>query len=161
MKKVVLLLVTMVLAALLFASSPEVSASPPYPPGTIECEIDTAYDGNPGIVWSGTISGCILAGAWETRPSSPSEPLGQTLHFFETFTIWPTSGGEIHGVDQGVWNFSTLKFRVNGWVTYASPEWEHLVGYKFHQSGTTSDPTALPITVEDSPARFAPANRPQ
>ncbi len=45
-----------------------------------------------------------------------------------------------------VWNFATFKFRANGWVTKASPQWAGLVGAKFHEMGTTSDPAFWPVT---------------
>lgn len=63
--------------------------------------------------------------------------VGGTEHFFETFII-ETKHGTITGVDEGVWNFATFKFRANGWVTDATGDWAYLVGYKFHEMGTTS-----------------------
>ncbi len=86
--------------------------------------------------WVGTITGDIqgIVEFWET---SDNYVVGTTEHFFETFRI-TTDKGVISGVDGGVWNFPTFKFRANGWVTEASGDWAYLVGYKMHEIGTTS-----------------------
>ena len=158
MKKGTLILITALMVALLFASISAVSAQPDAP-GVIECVTDIAYDGDH---WSGTVTGCSLEGTiayWAVQ--SEYFEAGKTLHFSETFTIWPASGGEINGENRGVWNFSTLKFRANGWVTDASEDWAYLVGYKFREMGTTSNPAVLPITAPDTTMRLAPANPPR
>jgi hypothetical protein len=154
MKKGLLILITALMVVLLFVSISAVLAQP-NAHGAIECVTDIAYDGDH---WSGTVAECSLAGdlADGAVPGEYFES-GKTLHFSETFTIWPDSGGEIHGKDRGVWNFSTLKFRANGWVTDASEDWAHLVGYKFHEMGTTSNPDVIPITAADTLMRLAPA----
>jgi hypothetical protein len=69
---------------------------------------------------------------------------GKVAHFYEDFVIYPETGGYIKGYDDGLWTFPTWKFRAEGRVTEASSEWSHLVGYKFHEMGTTDDPTLLP-----------------
>ena len=94
--------------------------------------------------WEGPVTGCMLAGMVEFRENPATFP-GKTQHFSEDFKFAPTAGGWIKGVDDGVWNFSTFKFRANGWVTQTSPEWAGLVGAKFHEMGTTTDPNGWPI----------------
>ena len=89
--------------------------------------------------WVGNLTGCKIAGEvyyWET---DQNYVVGGTEHFFETFLI-TTATGTISGVEMGIWNFSTFKFRAEGWVTAADGEWAYLVGYKFHEMGTTTDP---------------------
>ena len=88
--------------------------------------------------WSGTVSG-DLKGSIEIFEYWDQMFLpGNTEHFFEYFTITMDSGGWISGVDQGVWNMGTQKFRANGWFTDASSEWTDLVGHKLHEIGSTS-----------------------
>lgn len=163
MKKKWLVLI-FVLALLATVSISVVSAKSNRP---IECVLDITYDEyEPGVeYWLGTLADCELEGAikFVAVPEEYAEP-GKALHFVEEFTIWPDSGGEIYGKNWGVWNFSTFKFRANGWVRDASEEWEHLIGSKYHEIGTTSPyfgrPEDLPITAPDGKSRFAPSNRP-
>lgn len=146
MKKRSFILMAVLMLALLFSSIAAVSAQAGAP---IECVVDLKYDPSVGPYWDGTISECSLQGSiriWETDENYFA---GKTEHFFETFTIWPESGGEINGEDAGVWNISTFNFRANGWITSASPEWEYLVGYKFHEMGRTSDPSVIPLTASN------------
>jgi hypothetical protein len=162
MKKRRLLRVTVLMVALLFVSSAAVAVQPSGS-GTIDCVLDITYDEwEPGVFyWFGTITGpeCSVAGDIQFV-EGPAFEAGKTLHFTEEFTIWPDSGGEIYGMDWGVWNFSTLKFRAQGWVTDATPEWEHLVGSHYHEMGWTSDPNFIPIYAPDGQMRIAPSNRP-
>lgn len=126
--------------------------------------IDMQYPGGPGGVcplvppvtvpfpsqcWYGTVEGDIdgTVAFWETDANFFP---GKTEHYFEVFTILPEGGGSINGVDAGVWSFQTFKFRAQGWVTDASPEWASMVGYKYFEMGTTSDPNlGLPVTSYD------------
>lgn len=109
-------------------------------------DMTITYDFSPGISdphWIGTLHGPVLDGAkvefWE-KPAN--FVVGKTEHFFETMLI--TIGDDtIGGDDSGVWNFSTYKFRANGWVTDATGPWAYLVGYKAHETGFT---TAFPPT---------------
>jgi hypothetical protein len=158
MKKRSLLLMTVLMVALLSTSITAVSAKPGAA-GPVECVVDIAVDPSVGDFWSGTVTGCSLAGKIEFVEKPTNYVVGKTEHFFESFTIWPTGGGEIHGDDAGVWNFSTYKFRANGWVTDASEKWAYLVGYKFHEVGITSNPDELPITASGVRMKLVPANR--
>jgi hypothetical protein len=64
---------------------------------------------------------------------------GMTEHFSELFTIMTTDGVVIKGWDMGVYNLNMFKFRANGAVTeVSSPDWQWLVGYELHESGTTT-----------------------
>lgn len=164
MKKGSLILITVLMVALLFVLISAVSAGSSAP---IECVLDITYDEyEPEVFyWFGTLSDCDLAGTirFDAVPEEYAEP-GKTLHFVEEFTIHPNSGGEIKGKNWGVWNFSTFKFRANGWVRETSPEWAHLVGAKYHEMGTTTpyygEPEDIPIYAPDGAMRLVPANRP-
>lgn len=160
MKKWFLIFSTAVIAALLFASISAVSAKP-NTPGSIDCVLNIIHNGS---YWDGTVTGpkCSVAGTIRFY-AVPDEyyDTGKTTHFVELFTIEPYEGGVIAGKNYGVWNHKTLKFRANGWVTYTEGEaWEHMVGYKYHETGMTSDPNGdLPLSVEDGKAKLVPANR--
>lgn len=69
---------------------------------------------------------------------------GKTAHFYETWITYPDDGGWFSGSNKGVWNLLTFKFRANGWVTDASSEWQHLIGHKLHEAGTTTNPFTSP-----------------
>jgi hypothetical protein len=163
MKERRLLRVTVLMVAFLFVSSAAVAAQPSGS-GTIDCVLDITYDEyDPGEwYWLGTVTGpeCSVEGTIRFDEVEGAFDAGKTLHFVEEFTIWPYSGGEISGKDWGVWNFSTLKFRAQGWITGATPEWEHLIGSHYHEMGWTSDPSVIPIYAPDGQMRIAPSNRP-
>lgn len=163
MKTRSLILTSVLLVILLFVSLPAVSAEPNAP---IECVIDIEYDVyDDGAYWYGPISGCILEGTirFDEDEENPSYFAGNSLHFFEKFTIYPVDGGEIHGTNAGVGDiFNKFKFRANGWVTDATPaeDWGYLIGHKTFEMGTSSDPAdGLPITAHGTLMRFVPANR--
>lgn len=122
--------------ALMFASVPVVAADETEPlRGGMSISIDLSLC--PDCHWVGTITGDIEGTVefWEIWEEN--YVVGATEHFFETFRI-TTDSGIISGVDRGVWNFATFKFRALGWVTEASGDWAYLVGYKFHEMGITS-----------------------
>ena len=164
MKKGSLILIIVLMVALLFASISAVSAQP----GAsvpIECVLDITYDEySPGeFYWDGTVTGpeCSVEGTirFDAVPEEYFDA-GKTTHFAEEFTIEPYSGGVIYGKNLGVWTFSTFKYRANGWVTDATAEWAHLVGFKYHESGTTSNPAdGFPLTAPDGMMKMVPANR--
>ena len=164
MNKKTLLLAVVLTAVLLFVSLPPVSAEP----GAIECDLDITYDKHaPGQwYWLGEVSGpdCSVAGeiAFYAVPEEYSFA-GKTVHFVENFVITPYSGGKIFGKNYGVWTLSTFKYRANGWVLDASPEWQHLIGYKYHEMGVTSTDTSNtppdPIYAPGGWAILVPANR--
>ena len=149
MKKRSLILISVLIATLLF-SSIAVASAKPNASRPINCVVDITFDPEVGLFWYGTVSGCSLEGTIQFVEKPENYVSGKAEHFFEDFTIWPASGGEIIGTDAGVWNFSTFKFRANGWVTSASEDWAYLVGYKFHEMGTTSNPDELPLTAPNT-----------
>ena len=146
MKKRSLILIMVLMLTLLFLSITAVSAQPNKP---MACVVDIAYDPGVDPCWQGTVSDCPIAGDITVCENPAPVFRGKTEHFFEEFTI-DTGKGVIKGIDAGVWNFSTFKFRVNGWVTSADGDWAYLVGYKLHEMGTTSDPAAgMPVIASN------------
>lgn len=137
--------------ALVFVSMPAASAGEDEPMrGMIDASFPLinfpACVNDDSCFWTGTVSG-DLAGDIEihelwARNYIVGNPATGTEHFFETFKIELDSGGWVSGVDAGVWNMGTGKFRANGWVTDASADLGDLVGYKLHESGvvTTGGP---------------------
>lgn len=97
--------------------------------------------------WKGPLEGCALKGAtvefWEKK--TQNYVVGKTEHFFEKMRI-SIGGDTITGDDAGVWNFSTFKYRANGWVTGATGKWAYLTGYKVHEVGYT---TEVPPPADD------------
>jgi hypothetical protein len=117
--------------------------------GTGTCPAPPVNVPEPGFCWLGRIEGDVegTIAFWET---AANYVVGKAEHFFEVFLVLPDSGGSFSGTDDGLWNFSTFKFRSQGWVTAASEEWAFLVGYKFFEMGRTSNPDlGLPITADD------------
>jgi hypothetical protein len=154
MKKIFALTLIIVLA-LSFSTAGALAA--PKEPTHIVCDqmisIDIASD-DPH--WSGPLTGCELEGAtaeyWET---SQNYIAGKTEHFFEIIKI-TTPEGVIEGYDVGVWNFSTFKFRAEGRITSATGRWAYMVGYKFHEIGTTTEvPPPEGITVIYGPSTMS------
>jgi hypothetical protein len=141
-------LITFTVLALTLVSAPAVSAK------TLKCDQIIYYNewDEPGPnpnhpeleYWKGEITGAITGTCyfWETEKNYI---VGKTEHFFEDFHI-DLGDGWISGHDEGVWNFATFKFRANGWVTSASENYVYLIGSKFHEEGTTTNPDwGLPI----------------
>jgi hypothetical protein len=106
-------------------------------------------------VWLGTVSGDIN-GTVKFQPlPANSYVVGSVKHFYEIFTI-TTSAGVISGYDVGVWNFSTFKFRAEGWVTSATGDWAGLTGYKYHEMGYTT-PLNPPTPIHGTGSMFIAA----
>lgn len=161
MNKRLSILTTALMVALLFASFLPVAAEPKAP---IECVIDIEYDiYDDGEYWYGEVYGCILEGTirFDADEENPAYVAGKTLHFFEKFTIVLADGSEIYGENAGVGDiFNKFKFRAHGWVTDTTPGWEHLIGFKTFEMGTSTDPFGdLPITAHGTLFRLVPANR--
>ncbi|MCB9419275.1 MAG: hypothetical protein H6667_05705 [Ardenticatenaceae bacterium] len=159
MKKGLLLLMTALMITLLFASFSTVAAKPNAP---ILCLVDMSHN---GAYWEGEVYGCSLAGIirFDPDPENPSYPAGKTLHFFELFTIEPDSGGVIQGNTVGVGHlYEPFKFRANGWVTDATEQWSHLVGNKYFEMGTSTDPLdpSIPLAANGMEMRIVPTQRP-
>lgn len=162
MKKVSLIPVTVLMVALSFVLISVVSAQSDQS-ALIECTIDIVVDEwEDGIYWRGPVTGCSLEGTvqFHENPDRLFTPNGTMAHFYELFTIYPDSGGHITGYNNGIWNFANFNFRAQGFVTDASDEWAHLIGAKYHEMGTTSDPGpefALPIYAFDTHMTIVPA----
>jgi hypothetical protein len=107
--------------------------------------------------WYGTVTGDMSGtiAFWEDPPEkwwqAPGDSGMHTWagHFFEKFTFWPSSGGWIVGYDNGLFNLKTGHFVASGFVTDASLEWQALVGYRYFEQGTTTDPMVYPISAPD------------
>lgn len=164
---------TTLFAVLILAVALPVSAKPG---GAIKCEIPIEFnfhDGSTFPYWKGEISGCDLEGMTIKffhdadypqpnfdNPASPPPPVlvGNTYHFYELFTIYDLDGEPIlYGKDVGVLTFSNWKFRANGVVTAASPEWEHLIGSRYYERGTVDPPgLAIPTFALDTTMMITP-----
>ncbi len=107
--------------------------------------------------WVGTLSRCAIAGDvyyWEVPGKDyVTGSKGRMIeHYFETFTI-TTATGTISGFENGVYLlYFPFLFQSNGRVTSATGEWTTLVGYKFHEMGTTNDPLDPNTTVLYGPS---------
>jgi hypothetical protein len=102
---------------------------------TISFEADVVWADIP--YWTGTVSGDISGSI--VLMENPATFPGQTEHFDESWTITTNDGVVLKGYDLGVYNLNVFKFRANGEVTSASSsEWEFLVGYAMHFSGSTT-----------------------
>lgn len=163
MKKRLLILASALLIALLFVSFSVATADPE---GPFVCQTDIVYAEHDPVnepdlwYWYGPISGCELEGnlRYDVNPDYPPVFPGNSYHFFEKFTLYPNSGGEIHGENAGTVQWSNMEFRANGWVTDASPEWEDMIGYKFHEKGTAVMFPDGTITANGTTMRLSPAN---
>ena len=144
MRKVLAVALVAVLVLLITsASTPSTTAEGK---GVISCVIDIQVICEDAACalghWEGPITGCAaLEGMtiqfWETDKNFLP---GRTEHFFENFYILDGDVTLASGHNKGLWNFSTLKFRAEGWVDEATGELAYLKGYKFHEVGRTSDP---------------------
>jgi hypothetical protein len=155
------------MVSLFLASFSTVSAKPGK---SIECLMDIGcafHDGFPDgtACWYGPLHDCTLESpngghirSVAVRPSD-RKTSGNTLHFFEEFTIYAPTG-EIYGENAGIADQKKFKYRANGWVTGATEEWEHLVGSKLFEMGTVV-PGEPPLMFEapDTPLRIVPAQR--
>ena len=111
----------------------------------LRCFADLAVSvDNPTGDWFGTVSGDIKGdiAITERDGGALSRFPGKTQHFVEDWTIYVggyPSAVTIRGYWEGVYNvLTTLKFRANGRVTNASPQFQRLVRHKVHAMGITS-----------------------
>jgi hypothetical protein len=113
--------------------------------------------------WYGEVHDCSLEGNIRFVADRPAWLKGHVLHFYERFTIYPEDGdgAEIQGTTAGAGHpFPPFSFVANGWVTDAEGEWEYLIGNKYFEMGTSTDPFSPPVTVVDMVMRIVPAHRP-
>ena len=143
----------LLILALLFTTVGTVSAKPKNPK-SFKCDQVITFDTVNSDHWIGTLSNCNIEGTVEYWETDQNYVVGKTEHFFELFQI-TTATGTIKGYDNGVWNFSTFKFRANGRVTEADGAWADLVGLKFHEMGVTTSPE-FPVIVGPSTMSLMP-----
>ena len=140
-RKTMAAMVTVLFLTLSLVAIPAVLAAPKTYKGSEVIFIGAPY--GPFDHWKGPIVGDMVGITgestvefWET---SANFVVGQTEHFFETFTI-TTSCGTISGTDDGIWNFASFNFKAHGPVTSVTGSCDlGLVGYTFDEVGTTSD----------------------
>jgi hypothetical protein len=124
----------------------------PFCPGVSEQPVP-----DPTGCWYGTVTGDMTGtiAFWEDPPEKWWQAPGSSGmhtwagHFFEKFTFRPSSGGWIAGYDNGLFNLKTGHFVASGFVTDASPQWEALIGYRYFELGTTTDPMVYPASATD------------
>jgi len=135
-KMAIAVLVTCMLAFVSALSMPAVRADEDDErPLMCALELDVVWATPP--YWQGTVTGDI-AGSMLIMENPATFP-GMTEHFDESFTITTTDGVVIKGWDLGVYNLNMFKFRANGMISeVSSPDWQWLVGYQLHFSGSTT-----------------------
>jgi len=144
--------VVLLLVAFLATAGAAQAKAPLTSEGSFYTDADTPYW---VVTLTGDVNGTMYVYGDESREFFFP---GKTEHFFETWEVYSDAGDWLFsGNDAGVWSFVTFKFRANGWVTDASSDWAYLVGHKFHEIGTTTDPfTGNPFSVTgDSEMFFA------
>lgn len=92
------------------------------------------------VSWSGPLTGDITAMSffWGTAKgfvTPGNKDWFKVAHFYEDFLIVFNDNGWIIGWDQGIWTFSTLKYRADGLIIRASPDKQNYVGCKFYEEG--------------------------
>ena len=97
-------------------------------------------------VWSGTITGDINGKMFFYNTGA--KDVGQAHHFWEVWLItdenWNTL---LTGTDKGVVSWANDKYRMNGVVTEAYGEYEHLIGHNVHMSGIITWADGTPATA--------------
>ena len=87
------------------------------------------------LTWGGTISGDINGNMffYKTDGRWPSE---MNSHFWEIWIITDIQGNMLlMGTDKGVVSWANLKYRMNGVVTNAAPQYTSLIGHRVHMYG--------------------------
>lgn len=153
-------MVVVLTAVLLVAAFSAVSAKP----RAIKCDLDITYDvyeEGKDPYWLGTVTGpdCDVEGTIEFYAVPDEYVYGdEYTRFVETFVIRPYAGGELHGKNYGLWRLSNFDFWASGWVLVASEEWDHMVGYRYFERGTTGNPAdGLPLEAPDGQAKLWPS----
>jgi hypothetical protein len=125
---------------------------------TIELELNPQPNGDEPD-WDGAVDGDVQ-GIYQLRErwdeiffTGPDVDFPTTEHYFENFVI-ETEDGRIEGVDQGVFNFVTLKFHYTGSVTVATGYWSYLEGWNLHGQGVVD--LSGPVTATGTMALVPP-----
>ena len=102
------------------------------------------------LSWSGTITGDINGNMYFYKTAGLE--VGETKHFWEVWLITDEQGDMLlMGTDKGVVTIANWKYRMNGEVTDAAPEYAHLIGHQVHMSGIVIHHSA---TVKEAPGTF-------
>ena len=102
------------------------------------------------LYWNGTISGAINGKIYFYNTGR--EVVGNVKHFWEVWLITDDAGDMLlNGTDKGVVTLANMKFRMNGVVTDAAPQYEHLIGRNVHMSGIV---ISLGSGVKQAPGEF-------
>jgi hypothetical protein len=102
------------------------------------------------LSWSGTISGDINGKIYFYNTGRVI--VGNVKHFWEVWLITDDSGNMLlKGTDKGVVSLANMKFRMNGEVTDAASQYEHLIGRNVHMSGYV---ISISQTVKQAPGVF-------
>lgn len=102
------------------------------------------------LSWSGTISGDINGNIYFYKTGS--KIVGDVKHFWEVWLITDDNGDMLlMGTDQGVVSLANMKYRMNGVVTDAASQYEHLIGHSVHMSGVV---ISISSTVKEAPGEF-------
>ena len=102
------------------------------------------------LSWSGTITGDINGNMYFYKTAGLQ--IGNTKHFWEVWLITDENDNMLlMGTDKGVVTIANWKYRMNGEVTDAAPEYAHLIGHQVHMSGIVIHYSA---TVKEAPGTF-------
>lgn len=102
------------------------------------------------LSWSGTISGDINGKIYFYKTGS--KVVGNVKHFWEVWLITDDVGDMLlMGTDKGVVSLANMKYRMNGEVTGAAPQYVHLIGRNVHMSGCV---ISISPTVKHAPGDF-------
>ena len=102
------------------------------------------------LSWSGAITGDINGNMYFYKTAGLE--IGNTKHFWEVWLITDDQGNMLlTGTDKGVVTIANWKYRMNGEVTDAAPEYAHLIGHQVHMSGIIIHTSA---TEKEAPGTF-------
>jgi hypothetical protein len=102
------------------------------------------------LSWSGTITGDINGNMYFYKTAGLE--IGNTKHFWEVWLITDENDNMLlTGTDKGVVTIANWKYRMNGEVTDAAPEYAHLIGHQVHMSGIIIHHSA---TEKEAPGTF-------
>ncbi len=118
------------------------------PPLNCQVELDF-FPKNP--IWRGTISGDISGEIFFSNIGEKES--GKAYHFEETWMIKDGDTVLLAGTDEGVVSPDS-KYRMNGVVTEAAPQWSHLIGRDVHASGYITWDEVIPGLPLTAPGTF-------
>ena len=102
------------------------------------------------LSWNGTISGDINGKIYFYNTGR--KIVGNVKHFWEVWLITDDAGDMLLiGTDKGIVSLANMKYRMNGVVTDAAPQYQHLIGRNVHMSGSV---ISISPTVKQAPGVF-------